>query len=126
MQKYLGLSHCYGNIDCIRLVQLFYSQELNIEFDLPEYPYSDNWMRVFTLNHFETQIKDVAKKIKLTDARNYDLLVFKHGDSIIHFGMFLMPNKMLHIELGKTSRIEILSDNWRRLLFGVYRHNDMV
>lgn len=126
MEKYLGLSHVYGDIDCIKLVQLYYSNELGIDFNIPTYPCSQQWMRVFTIEHFEKEISGIAKKIKLTDAQNFDLLVFKHNKSIIHFGMFLMPNKMLHIEEGKFSRIEILSDTWRRLLFGVYRHNDLV
>lgn len=126
MQQYLGLSHYYGQIDCIRLVQLFYEKELNIKFELPEYPHSNDWMRVFTLEHFEKEIEHIAKKIELTAAENFDLLVFKHKNRIIHFGIFIMPNKMLHIERGKSSRIDLLSDKWRGLLFGVYRHNDLV
>ena len=32
VQKYLGLKHEYGVVDCIELIRLFYKNELGIEF----------------------------------------------------------------------------------------------
>ena len=41
-------------------------------------------------------------KVKLTDAKNYDVMVFKSEkyELATHFGMYLMPSKLLHIEEG--------------------------
>jgi hypothetical protein len=34
VQKYLGLKHEYGVVDCIELIRVFYKNELGIEFSL--------------------------------------------------------------------------------------------
>lgn len=113
-------------MDCILLVRTFYQEELGIDFILPEYSFSKRWILDFRVERFEKEIKGIAKKIPLTSAGNYDLLVFKHKDYIMHFGIFLKPNRMLHIEEGRTSSIDTLSDYWMESLHGVYRHNDLV
>jgi hypothetical protein len=48
VQKYLGIPHEYGIFDCIELIKQFYAQELLINFDLPTYPKSREWMKHFT------------------------------------------------------------------------------
>ena len=39
-------------------------------------------------------------KVKLTEAKNYDVMIFKseRTNLITHFGMYIMPSKMMHIE----------------------------
>ena len=126
--KYLGIPHTYGVFDCITLVKSFYEQELNCSFALPSYEHSRAWMKQYTTNLFEERASQYGKKVSLTDAQNYDLIIFKSRKSnlLIHFGLYLKPNSMLHVEEGASSRVESLSDYWLQHLYAVYRHDKMV
>lgn len=128
VQKYLGLHHEYGNIDCIELIRSFYKNELKLNFDLPTYPHSRDWMKHFYIKKVDEWASKCSIKVKLTDAKNYDVMVFKSEkyDLAIHFGMYLMPSKLLHIEEGGCSCVQTLSDYWIDRLHAIYRHNDMV
>lgn len=126
--KYLGHKHEYGKFDCIILVQKFYSTELGVSFDLPPYPHSSSWMKHFTTVSFDERAAKYGTKVPLTAAKNYDLMVFKSDKSelLIHFGIYIMPNQILHVEEKGTSRIELLSDYWLTHLYAVYRHDSLV
>ena len=126
MQQYLGLKHSYTDINCITLVKKIYLAELGIVIELPEYPQSQKWMRVFNVDAFDKSIEGIAQKIPLTAAKNFDLLVFKQRNTITHFGLFLSGNKMLHIESNSFSKIELLNSYWRDQLYAVYRHSSLV
>jgi len=128
INNYLSIPHSYGTFDCIQLVKQFYAQECGIFFDIPSYSTSRQWMREFSTDKVDAWASKYGKKVLLTDAKNYDLIVFKSAksDMIIHFGIYLMPNKMLHVEEGKTSRIETLSDYWVEHIYAVYRHDSLV
>ena len=69
-----------------------------------------------------------GQKVELTVAKNYDVMVFKSlkSDLVVHFGLYIQHNKILHVEEGGSSCVEILSDYWRDRLHAIYRHNDMV
>ena len=126
--KYLGRKHQYGVFDCITLVQLFYSVELNLCFDLPEYVASRQWMKTFTTVAVDEWASKYAKKVSLTDAKNYDLIVFKSekSDLIIHFAIYIAPNRMLHVEEGNTARIDYLTTYWLDKIYSVYHYDRMV
>jgi len=126
--KYLHIPHQYGIFDCIILVKQFYETELRCSIDLPGYSTSKRWMHEISLNSFDERASKYGKKVELTDAKNYDLISFKStkGDYLIHFGLYIAPNSMLHVEEGKTSRIELLSDYWLERLYAIYRHDSLV
>ena len=126
--KYLFLSHDYNDVNCVSLLTAFFRQEFAINISLPEYPRSKRWMLKFTTADIDNWAKDNAKKIVLTEADNYCILVFKSktGNQLIHFGLYIKPNKILHVEEGKASRIDILSDYWIEHLYGVYKLNELV
>ena len=128
VQKYLALKHQYGQVDCIELIRSFYKNELNIDFDLPPYPHSRAWMKYFHTKKVDEWASKCSIKVKLTDAKNYDVMVFKSEkyELATHFGMYLMPSKLLHIEEGGCSCVQTLSDYWMNRLHAIYRHNDMV
>lgn len=128
VQKYLGLPHNYGSVDCIELIRQFYDQELNIDFKLPPYPTSRDWMKHFSTLRVDEWASTCAIKVNLTDAKNYDVMVFKSEKSnlIIHFSMFIQPTRMLHIEEGGVSCVQTLSTYWLDKLYTIYRHNDLV
>lgn len=125
---YIGHRHEYGVFDCIILVQQFYKNELGVSLDLPPYSHSRTWMREFTTVNFDERAAKYGTKVPLTDAKNYDLMVFKStkSDLLIHFGLYIMPNQILHVEESRTSCIELLSDYWLDHLYAVYRHDSLV
>lgn len=128
VQKYIGLPHSYGVVDCIELIRMFYKTELHLEFDLPSYPKSKHWIKHFTSNSVDGWASVYGTKVALTAAENYDVMVFKSQktDLIVHFGLYIQHNKILHVEEGRDSCVEILSDYWRDQLHAIYRHNDLV
>lgn len=128
VQKYLGLHHEYGTNDCIELIRLFYKKELNLNFNLPPYPKSRQWMKHFSTKHVDEWASTYAVKVELTNAKNYDVIAFKStkSDLITHFGLFLAPTQMLHIEEGGVSRVETLSQYWIERIHAFYRHESMV
>jgi len=128
VQKYLGIKHEYGETNCIELIRKFYIKELSIDFPLPSYPKSRDWMKQFTTNHVDEWASTCAVKVKLTEAKNYDVIAFRSIKSnlITHFGLFLAPTQMLHIEEGGISRVETLSQYWVERLHAFYRHESMV
>ena len=128
VQQYLGLKHDYGTVDCIELIRQFYKNELNIDFGLPAYPASRQWMKHFSCENVDGWASVYGQKVELTEAKNYDVMVFKSDKSnlVIHFGMFLMSSRMLHIEEGGFSCVQTLSDYWMSKLHAIYRHNEMV
>lgn len=128
MIEYIGLSHEYGTIDCIHLIQLFYKEQLGINFDIPSYSFSKRWVTEFTTQDIDLWAFKYGIKTTLTDAQNYDLIAFKseNKNTINHFGMFLAPNRMLHIEENSISRIETLNDYWLSSIYAIYRHEQLV
>ena len=128
VRDFIGLSHSYDTINCITLIKNFYYMKLNLEFSLPEYPHSKQWIKEFTTTSIDNWAAQCAKKVSLTNAKDYDVIAFKSEKTnlIIHFGMYLMPSKMLHIEEGGISRVETLSDYWIESIHSIYRHDSLV
>lgn len=126
MIDYLGLKHEYGKLDCVTLLQLFYANELGILLDIPNYSFSRRWVLEFSADNIDAWISKYATKVSLTTAKNYDLMVFRAGNVINHFAMFIQPCKILHVEENTTSKLELLSDYWVNSLHAVYRHNSLV
>lgn len=128
VQKYLGLKHEYGKVDCIELIRQFYKDELNLDFSLPTYPKSRSWMKHFSTQSVDLWAETSFVKVSLTDAENYDIIAFKsdRSDLIIHYGLFLKPTRMLHIEEGEVSCIDTLSSYWIDRIHSFYRHVKLV
>ena len=128
VQKYLGLKHDYGTTDCIELLRHFYNNELYLDFSLPTYPKSRSWMKQFSTHNVDLWAKTSFVKVNLTSAENYDIIAFKsdRSDLIIHFGLFLKPTRMLHIEEGGVSCIDTLSTYWISRIHSFYRHVKLV
>ena len=128
VRDFIGLSHSYDTINCITLIKNFYYMKLNLEFSLPEYPHSKLWIKEFTTTSIDNWAAQCAKKVSLTNAKDYDVIAFKSEKTnlIIHFGMYLIPSKMLHIEEGGISRVETLSDYWVENIHSIYRHDSLV
>jgi len=85
-------------------------------------------MKHFTTDHVDGWASKCAVKVKLTEAKNYDVIAFKSPKSnlVVHFALFLAPTQMLHIEEGGVSRVETLSQYWVERIHSFYRHEQMV
>lgn len=126
-EKYLFLPHSYTDLNCVSLIQRFYSCELKIDLLLPEYEKSRRWSAFFTTNSVDDWASNNAKKVNLQYAKNYDLMIFKSkNNKLTHFAMYVETNRMLHTEEGSFSKIELLSDYWIQQLYGVYRYEALV
>ena len=103
-------------------------RKLNLQFSLPDYPLSKHWIKEFTTTSIDNWAAQCAKKVSLTNAKDYDVIAFKSEKTnlVIHFGMYLMPSKMLHIEEGGISCVETLSDYWVESIHSIYRHDSLV
>ena len=128
VRDYIGIPHSYDEINCITLIKNFYHTELNLQFSLPNYPLSRHWIKEFTTVSIDKWAAQCAKKVSLTNAKDYDVIAFKSEKTnlVIHFGMYLMPSKMLHIEEGGISCVETLSDYWVENIHSIYRHDNLV
>jgi cell wall-associated NlpC family hydrolase len=128
VQRYLNIPHKYGECDCITLIRNFYKQELSLEHPIPDYPRDITWIKKFTPTYIDEVLSQYSVKVSLTEMRNYDVIAFKSRKTnlIIHFGIYLTPNKLLHIEHEGVSRIDNLSSYWIDYIHGIYRHNELV
>jgi cell wall-associated NlpC family hydrolase len=128
VQQYLGVHHEYGTFDCITLVKHFYKNQLNIDFNLPTYPYDISWIKNFTPEYIDQWALRYSVKVNLTELKNYDVIAFKSRKTnlIIHFGIYLTPNRLLHVEHGGASRIDSLSTYWIDYIHAIYRHEQLV
>mgnify|MGYP003126547413 CR=1 FL=1 len=131
--NYLGISHSYGGTNCITLIDAFYKKELNIdclENLIPKNLEEEGrrWMTKITLPQIQEWALLHGEKVTLTDAQDFDLMVFKSlkSERPIHFGMFLKPCHMLHLEEGRTSRYETITNEWANCFHAIYRHHSLV
>ena len=129
--KYLGHYHTYLGINCITLIDNFYKCELNIndiEKLIPSNIENRRWMKKISLQQIDDWALIHGIKVSLTEARDFDVMVFKSIklQRPIHFSMFFKPCNMLHLEEGRTSRYESISNEWRNCLHAIYRHRSLV
>ena len=82
----------------------------------------------YSTDFVDSWAESCFRKVNLTDAQNYDVITFKSSKTnlIIHFGLFLQPTKMLHIEEGGFSCIQTISPEWWQCIHSFYRHDKMV
>ena len=128
VRDFIGLRHSYDEVNCITIIRNFYYINLGLQFSLPDYPLSKHWIKEFTTMSIDNWAAQCAKKVSLTNAKDYDVIAFKSEKTnlVIHFGMYLMPSKMLHIEEGGISCVETLSDYWVESIHSIYRHDSLV
>ena len=129
--NYLGIRHSYLKINCITIIDEFYKKELKINCIqelIPSHVKNRRWMKEISLDDINKWALKHGIKVSLTDAQDFDVMVFgsKNFEYPIHFGMFLKPCNMLHLEEGRTSRYESISNEWANSLWSIYRHKSLV
>ena len=129
--KYIGIQHSYIGINCISILHNFYKNELNIDCiaDLtPDNIKDRKWMKTITLQQIDEWALKHSIKVPLTEAQDFDVMIFKSikFQRPIHFGMFLKPCNILHLEEGRTSRYETITTEWAKCFHAIYRHHSLV
>ena len=129
--KYIGIQHSYIGINCISILHNFYKNELNIDCiaDLtPDNIKDRKWMKTITLQQIDEWALKHSIKVPLTEAQDFDVMIFKSikFQRPIHFGMFLKPCNILHLEEGRTSRYETITNEWATCFHAIYRHQSLV
>ena len=129
--NYIGLQHDYDNINCITIIDKFFKTELDIddiEKIIPSNIVNRRWMKNISLEQIDEWALQYGIKVPLTEAQDFDVMVFRSNTFArpIHFGMFIKPCHMLHLEEGGTSRYESISNEWLEALYAIYRHKSLV
>jgi proteasome lid subunit RPN8/RPN11 len=118
VEKYIGKKFDVYKFDCYQLTKDYYKNELNII--LPEFQRDENWY-----TNIPKLIEDNWSKhfIEVEDKQKNDILLFKIGhDYISHMGIYLGGNLMLHVELDRESKVEIVGHKWLKRLEKVIRY----
>tara|TARA_B110000503_G_C7118037_1_gene401216 strand:+ start:279 stop:698 length:420 start_codon:yes stop_codon:yes gene_type:complete len=131
--KYLGIKHSYTQINCVSLLDIIYKEQLHSNaftkicgmLDIKSlYAYKDKqWMHNIKKSEVEACITSIARKIILTDIQEYDVILFRHKKVLTHFGMYIGQNSFIHVEEGRESKIDKLTDKWREEISSIWRLN---
>lgn len=129
---YLRVKHDWNHINCLTLIEDIYDRFLGVNFnqsykrlnvDKNKTTYSRRWFYSnFTKEFLEVESKYWVK-ITLTDLKEFDILVFvDKKERPNHFGCYIAQNKFIHIQEHQFATIELLNEDWREQLQGVYRY----
>lgn len=101
--------------DCYGLVREVERLEFGIE--LPEYRAYDNaFDHEQTVPLFARGIEQVKSQIiERDDARDGDLVFMRYKGRVAHIGVFVEPNRVLHIDRGCNSVVEVIDSPMLRL-----------
>ena len=113
--KFLGHQYKLHEWDCYSLVCKFHGitpVSYKTESDIYKYG-KDDLTYIFGKN---------IEIINLDKLENNDILVFsrKGKSQLIHFGIFILANRILHVSENNVSKIESIPESYRkRMLCGV-------
>lgn len=111
-----------SGVDCYGLVWLVFREVLLI--DLPSYD-SDypSASSTETIGGLIAGARTEQTWCEQSEARPFDVLVFRRGRIDCHVGLVVSAGRMLHVAEGDASRIEPYdSGYWMPRLSGIYRH----
>ena len=116
MLEFLSKPYDLGSWDCYSIVIRYY-ESLGVRINTLPYLHSKD-IYSYTLKDLDRIFGFKFKRVSLDKLEKDDILVFTlfNRDNLCHFGIFIPTNKMLHIEEGRHSTIEELSDAQRKRL----------
>lgn len=131
--SYVGIPFVVGGrdihgtgCDCYGLVRGIFSKELGVvlprldifQWDMASSDNLGNRLKEFAESYtFPTCLRETSQPIQ-----EFDILWLR---SIypIHYGLAISATEMIHVELGKDSVIEQVTEGrWKNKVLGVYRH----
>lgn len=129
--KYIGIKHNYSVDNCITIIQHYFEDELGIDIFNEIYKEANIDIKGITRRwrfHISLQkVIEIANKysyeVPLTEMQEHDFLIFSDEKGRpYHFGMYVGVNHFLHLQEGRTSRIELLNQEWRDSLSSIRRY----
>lgn len=132
--KYLSIKHDWDNNNCLTIIRDIYKENLNIDlnaifFRADTDGISDvdtNWYKKWDEGYLKNELKH-WKKINLPDLQEYDILIFISKKSRnMHFGMYIESNTFIHLRERQYVTFNLLDAVWRNMLYGCYRHYELV
>lgn len=133
-RKYLTIKHDWDKDNCVTIIRDIYKDFLNIDLnDIFSQSTTNlvnnadnNWYKKWGKSELRNELKHWTK-INLPDLQEYDILIFiseKSGN--MHFGLYIESNTFIHLREGQYVTFTLLDDVWRKMLYGCYRHNELV
>jgi proteasome lid subunit RPN8/RPN11 len=116
-KEYLYRPFVMGSNDCLGLIIDFYKNEYNIS--ITNFIRDEKWYEKnpnIIINNIE---KEGFKKIDFKDIRNGDIIIFSYR----HMGIYVEGDLLLHAPYNKKSVIERLTNESKRRIESVIRHN---
>ncbi|MCG5247987.1 NlpC/P60 family protein [Methylorubrum extorquens] len=115
-------------VACWGLARLVYAEVLGLA--VPDYAAEvaslDNRAKVATVYADGTMLGP-WRSVPESEAREFDILVFRRAGLDAHVGIVVAPGRMLHITSGQDSAIVSYADGrWAPRISGVYRHVALV
>ena len=129
---YFGRQFEYVKSDCFTLIRDYYKNELNIE--ITNFNRNIDWKR----NNPSLIYENIGKEnfILIHEGKNPPLDLLQKNDIILlkdlkdkfpsHLGIYLEDQLFLHQPVYQYSRIENYSNVYKRITFGIIRHNDLI
>jgi proteasome lid subunit RPN8/RPN11 len=125
--EYIGRYYEHGKYDCFKLIEDFYKNELNINFNydrnfykksLIEMDIKNEIFKYFEQNNFEIITNNT---FKINDILFMDFFLNKNPK---HFALYLGDDKILHQPMGGFSKIENYSDFYKKKLYAIFRRKE--
>lgn len=132
-EKYIGipykeLGRDEDGVDCYGLCLMIYKNELGI--DIPDY-FGIGFKKAKDFKSSVTMKKELQgiilnesshwKEIPQNEARPFDLVLFNMLGYVIHIGILIDKNNMLHSFDGRDCLCENLEKKWRGRIYKVVR-----
>lgn len=120
---YTGRPFIHTKWDCFTLLKDFYQKELGIT--MPDVSYFDEWWSKGEDFYMETS--GIAGFYPTLSLKKYDIIAMRVNSHVFnHAAIYLGDNKILHHMGGKFSCIEEIRPAYLNMLFGYFRHRDLV
>ena len=120
---YTGRPFIHTKWDWFTLLKDYYKKELSIT--LPDVSYFDEWWSKG--EDFYMQTIGAAGFYPTLTLKKYDVIAMRLNSHIFnHAAIYLGDNKILHHMGGKFSCIEEIRPAYLNMLFGYFRHKDLV
>lgn len=120
---YTGRPFIHQKWDCFTLLRDYYQREFGIE--MPPVTYFDEWWNKG--EDFYMQHSGVAGFYPVTNLKKYDVIAFRLFSHVFnHSAIYLGDNKILHHVGGKFSCIEEIRPAYVKMMFGYFRHKDLI
>jgi len=122
----LGRRYSFGTTDCWGLISDVLKYEMNIKVDRLLIT-TKEWYKM-GLNILEENSEEYGfKKIKFSEAKKYDIILFKSGKSNVpnHVGILHDNGTFLHHCENRLSTRDAFGGYWNKCAVAVYRHKDL-